>query len=610
MPNQKPLNIKQLQVQVRNANPATSVEALLQLSKHYNSSKSKSAFNYASKALQKAAKYKLLPQQLSANLELAKYYYHTATEYVVSMKYCEQAKTLITPQTPNHDLAEIYKVTGVNYHYLGEINKAQQNYLSSLDILLSINGSSYDDIKDIADLYYNLAILNRSHEASDLRKQYIDRAFQYYSKIDFPTGMARCADGLAIYYYYKNDFRAALEKLLVAIEIYKQIGNDQGIYMTCNNIGTLKIEMGHFDEGMKYLHQSLQLRKKTGNTVAVAIAYINIGTNWLEKKKEYKKALTYLKRGEKLLVEANSKVEQAPLLQAMGNCYAGLGNHKKAYGAMLNYIKLREELHKFELQKAYSDTKLRYDVELIEKDAIIDRLQNFEIATYIHRLEMSNNELRQFAHAVSHDLKEPLRTITGFSNLLEKKYKGKLDEQGHEYINYITTGATRLNDLVKDILDLSNINVTESTFVNVDLNKIFADVVKQMQPLIKQKNAAVTTGKLPIVHADKVQMHRLFTNIITNGINYNNSKMPQVKINSVKDGRYYKISFTDNGIGIPEQYRDKVFEIFQRLHHRENYNGTGMGLTVCKKIVDRHLGKIWVQENKPQGSVFYVSLPV
>jgi signal transduction histidine kinase len=610
MPTKNPLKIKQLQAQARTNNANTSVAALLQLSKHYNNQKSNTALKYAIQALDKAAKYKLKPQQLLANLELAKYYYHTATEYVTSMKYCEQAKALITTNTPSHELAEIYKVTGVNYHYLGEINKAQQNYLSSLDILLSLKATTYDEIKDIADLYYNMAILNRSEEASDLRKEYIDRAFQYYSKIDFPTGMARCADGLAIYYYYKNDYRAALEKLLVAIEIYKQIGNDQGIYMTCNNIGTLKIEMGQFDEGMKYLHQSLQLRKKTGNTVAVAIAYINIGTNWLEKKKEYKKALTYLKRGEKLLVEANSKVEQAPLLQAMGNCYAGLGNHKKAYQAMLDYIKLREELHKFELKKAYSDTKLRYDVELVEKDAIIDRLQNFEIATYIHRLEMSNNELRQFAHAVSHDLKEPLRTITGFSNLLEKKYKGRLDEQGDEYIKYITTGATRLNDLVKDILDLSNINVTESTLVNVDLNKVYADVVKQMQAVIKQKNAVIKSGKLPTVQADKVQMHRLFTNIITNAINYNNSKTPEVKIKSVKDGRYYKISFTDNGIGIPEQYHDKVFEIFQRLHHRENYSGTGMGLTVCKKIVDRHLGKIWVEKNKSEGSVFYVTLPI
>lgn len=610
MPGKSSLNIKQLQAQARAGNANTSVAALLQLSKHYNNQKSTTALKYAAQALEKAAKHKLQSQQLLANLELAKYYYHTATEYVTSMKYCEQAKALITTNTPNHELAEIYKVTGVNYHYLGEINKAQQNYLSSLDILLSLKATTYDEIKEIADLYYNMAILNRSPEASDLRKEYIDRAFQYYSKIDFPTGMARCADGLAIYYYYKNDFKAALEKLLVAIEIYRQIGNDQGIYMTCNNIGTLKIEMGHFDEGMKYLHQSLQLRKKTGNTVAVAIAYINIGTNWLEKKKDYKKALTYLKRGEKLLVEANSKVEQAPLLQAMGNCYAGLGNHKKAYQAMLDYIKLREELHKFELKKAYSDTKLRYDVELVEKDAIIDRLQNFEIATYIHRLEMSNNELRQFAHAVSHDLKEPLRTITGFSSLLEKKYKGKLDEQGHEYIKYITTGATRLNDLVKDILDLSNINVTESTLVNVDLNKVYAEVVKQMQPAIKQKNAAVKSGKLPTVQADKVQMHRLFTNIITNAINYNNSKTPEVKIKSVKDGRYYKLSFTDNGIGIPEQYHDKVFEIFQRLHHRENYSGTGMGLTICKKIVDRHLGKIWVEKNKPKGSVFYITLPI
>lgn len=607
MPVEKQINIGQLQALSRIANQA-GVQALVQLSEHYNRKRSKVALAYAKRALERAVSINNQAFIAKAHIQLAIYFSRTRTDYFSSMKHCEKALALRQHIHNKHDIADIYKVTGINYHYIGDVNRAQHNYMTALDTMLSLEKRNSEETKDIADLYYNLAILNKGENANELRRTYIEQAQKYYEEIKNLNGLARCADGMAVYWFYSKDYKQALVEMERALAIFSEIKDAEGIYLTYNNIGTLKIQEGKFEEGLDYLHKSLKLRKETGSPVSIAISYINIGNAWIDKRK-YKEALSYLRKAELLLRQAENKVQLATLMQSMSKCYDALGQHRKAYKAMSEYAEYRDGLHKFELKKAYADTKLHYDIELMERDALIDRLQNFEIASYIHKLEISNNELKQFAHIASHDLKEPLRTITGFANLLEKGYKDKLDEQAVEYIKYITTGAKRLNELVKDILNLSRINTAEQSLVPVDLNEVCSEVVAHVQTLVKERNAVIKYGKLPTIQADKTQMFQLFLNLIVNGIKYNNSSKPSITIKVAKDTGAYKFCFVDNGIGIPDEYREKVFEIFQRLHHRENYSGTGIGLTLCKKIVDRHKGKIWVEKNQPQGSVFIVMLP-
>lgn len=607
MPVEKQINIGQLQALSR-INSDAGVQALLQLSEHYNRKRSKIALSYAKRGLERAVTLNNQALIARAHIQLAIYFSRSRTDYFASMKHCEKALALKQHISNKRDLAEIYKVTGINYHYIGDINRAQYNYMTALDTMLSMEKRSSEETKDVADLFYNLAILNKGEDANELRRTYLEQAQKYYEEIKNRNGMARCADGMAVYWFYAKDYKQSLVEMERALAIFSEIKDREGVFLTYNNIGTLKIQEGKFEEGLEYLHKSLTLRKETGNPVSIAISYINIGNAWIDKKK-YKEALTYLRKAETLLRQAENKVQLAALMLSMSKCYDALGQHNKAYKAMKEYAEYRDGLHKFELKKAYADTKLQYDIELMERDALIDRLQNFEIASYIHKLEISNNELKQFAHIASHDLKEPLRTITGFANLLEKGYKHQLDEQAVEYIKYITTGAKRLNELVKDILNLSRINTVEQALTLVDLNDICKEVVTHIQTLIKEKNAVVKWGKLPKIHADRTQMFQLFLNLIVNGIKYNTSAKPVINVKVEKDGAYYKFCFIDNGIGIPDEYREKVFEIFQRLHHRENYSGTGIGLTLCKKIVDRHKGKIWVEKHQPQGSVFVVTLP-
>lgn len=604
----KQINIGQLQALSRIDNDA-GIQALLQLSEHYNRKRSKVALSYAKRALERAVTLNNQSLIAKAHIQLAVYFSRTRTDYFNSMKHCEKALALRQYINTKRDLAEIYKVTGINYHYIGDINRAQHNYMTALDTMLSMDRRTNEETKDVADLYYNLAILNKGENANELRRTYIEQAQKYYEAVGNKNGLARCADGMAVYWFYAEDYKQALVEMERALAIFSEIKDPEGIYLTYNNIGTLKIQEGKFEEGLEYLHKSLKLRKETGSPVSIAISYINIGNAWIDKKK-YKEALTYLRKAEILLRQAENKVQLATLMQSMSKCYDALGQHNKAYKSMKEYAEYRDGLHKFELKKAYADTKLHYDIELMERDALIDRLQNFEIASYIHKLEISNNELKQFAHIASHDLKEPLRAITGFANLLEKGYKDKLDAQAVEYIKYITTGAKRLNELVKDILNLSRINTAEQALTLVDLNDVCKEVVTHVQTLVKERNAVIKYARLPKIHADRTQMFQLFLNLIVNGIKYNTSGKPTINIKVAKEHGGYKFCFIDNGIGIPDEYREKVFEIFQRLHHRETYSGTGIGLTLCKKIVDRHKGKIWVEKNQPHGSVFIVVLPV
>ncbi len=592
----------------RSANNGDATLALLQLSNHYNQLHSKLGLAYATQALERAIRLDEKDLMGEAHLHLAVYFCRTQADYVTSLSHCQKALKFKTSFKKRRRLAEVFKTIGVNYHYLGKIQLAQENYKNALEILLSISEKTRDEVKDVADLYYNLAILNRSLETLHLRKEYLEEAQKFYNQVKFKAGLGRCFDGMTVYHFFAGNKKKAMEQFEKALEIFRRQKDKSGIYLSYNNIGTLKIKSGEFEEGLEFLEKSLQLRKLSRMPLSVAISHINIG-NALMDKKRFKDALPHLKAAESILRKTESRIELASLLNALARCYANLKQFEDAFATQKKFIDLQAELHRYELDKAYNDTSARYDVELLEKNATIDRLQNFEIASYIHRLEISNEELRQFAHAASHDLKEPLRTITSFVNLLEKHCERKIDDTGRDYLNYILSGTRRLDVLVKDLLNLSRINLSETPFAEVDLNAVFKDVVSSLATVIAERKVVLNCAKLPIISADKTQMYQLFLNLIGNAIKYNESDKPQIKISVEREAAHINLSFADNGIGIGEQYQEKVFDIFQRLHPREKYSGTGIGLTICKRIVDRHRGKIWIESKQGKGSVFYVSLP-
>lgn len=226
-------------------------------------------------------------------------------------------------------------------------------------------------------------------------------------------------------------------------------------------------------------------------------------------------------------------------------------------------------------------------------------------------LVTSNKELEQFAYVASHDLQEPLRMVTSFLSLLEKRYIGVLDEKGLNYINFAVDGAKRMRQIILDILEFSRINTNhDGNYESVDLKQIIDEISLLQSKLIKEKEAKIIFEELPKVHAIRHYIVQLFQNIISNALKYSKEDIPlQIIIKSEEFDDFYQIAITDNGIGIEQEYFEKIFIIFQRLHGKEKYEGNGMGLAIVKKIVDKLNGKIWVESQVDVGSTFYINIP-
>ena len=225
------------------------------------------------------------------------------------------------------------------------------------------------------------------------------------------------------------------------------------------------------------------------------------------------------------------------------------------------------------------------------------------------QLAKSNKDLQQFAYVASHDLQEPLRTVSNFIQLLQKRYQDKLDKDANEFINYAVNGVNRMRDLINDLLLLSRIKTRGKPFEEVDMNVVLNNVMSDLRNSIKEKNATITNDPLPEIIADRTQMRTILQNLISNALKFHGETPPRVHISGETKEKEWIFSVKDNGIGIDPQYFDRIFEIFQRLHTREEYDGTGIGLALCKKIIQRHKGKIWVESEENKGSTFYFSIP-
>jgi len=221
----------------------------------------------------------------------------------------------------------------------------------------------------------------------------------------------------------------------------------------------------------------------------------------------------------------------------------------------------------------------------------------------------SNAELEQFAYVASHDLQTPLRAISGYLNLLTKRCDGKLDADGDRFIQRTHANVLRMQRLINDLLTYSRLTTRAHPFQPTDCNQVVHEVVEVLQPVIEESGARVTHESLPTILADAGQLLQLFQNLIGNAIKFHDHRPPEVRVDAQRTDKGWLFSVKDNGIGIDPQYGERIFLIFQRLHTMDQYPGTGIGLAICKKIVERHGGHIWVESAPGQGTTFYFNLP-
>jgi signal transduction histidine kinase len=276
-----------------------------------------------------------------------------------------------------------------------------------------------------------------------------------------------------------------------------------------------------------------------------------------------------------------------------------IGILSKGFNSMLSQIEKAENNLK--------DINLGLEKRVKERTLELEAL-NKDLLAKSEELKASNEELEQFAYVASHDLQEPLRSISNFVGLLEESYSGKKDESTELFFKFITTATVKMQNLIKDLLDYSRVGRNIS-FTPVDCNEILKDTLSGLDSSIKESQATISSDILPVLSGNETELKRLFQNLISNALKFRKKDVaPEISISCEEKDTEYLFAIKDNGIGIEEKYIPKLFVIFQRLHSAEEYPGTGIGLTSCKKIVTLHKGKIWIKSKPGEGTTFYFTI--
>ena len=283
------------------------------------------------------------------------------------------------------------------------------------------------------------------------------------------------------------------------------------------------------------------------------------------------------------------------------------------------------EIRNFEFDIVYNDKKMRhmmgnatplYDENHNPNGSVsvfIDitrhKIAEMKMEALVKDLERSNRELEQFAYITSHDLKEPLRMISSFTQLLEKRYKSKIDQDADEFIGFIVDGAKRMQNLLDDLLEYARLTTADKKYEKIQMDDVVEESINNLKIAIDESDADIKYDKLPRLFINRTEMVQLFQNLIGNSIKFRTKKTPKIHISVEDKGNKYVFSVKDNGIGINPKYQKKIFKMFQRLHTIDEYDGTGIGLSITKKIVENHKGFIWVKSEVGIGSKFFFSIP-
>jgi len=272
----------------------------------------------------------------------------------------------------------------------------------------------------------------------------------------------------------------------------------------------------------------------------------------------------------------------------------------RGYKEMVGALKQRtNELD--ETNRKLSELNETLETKVAEKSAAAEKKSQ--------ELVRVNHELEQFVHAAAHDLKEPLRTITSYVQLLQRSYQSVKDDEAQEYVHYVVEGTHRLQELIDDLLSYTRLNDRSQPHQLVEMPKVFREALSSLETVIKETGAQVTADGLPSVTANRAHMSLLLQNLISNALKFHGKDPPKIHVSARRDAGQWVFSVSDNGIGIDRKYFDKLFVVFQRLNTRDEYPGTGMGLALCRKIIEQLNGKIWLESEVGKGTVFYFAIP-
>lgn len=513
---------------------------------------------YESKALNTAA----IPYAVNGDYKVAFEYMYAALEISESLDLRK-----ITAST----LVNIGNIFAALYSY----EEAIKNYKRVLD-----NYRQELNPESVGITYFNLGSAYKALEDLNHAESCYKKALEIGQKLEYKLLISRIYFELVQIYILRNDLDTAIAYSFEAEKIYPKEGNQPSIETYMANQCQLSYLRKEYDTALEY-----------GNK---AIFYCIRQNNLKTLKRTYK---------------------------AMADVCKALKNYEEAVYYLEKFNATSEEFMLQMRQRRTIDLEIQYaikdkenEIERLQQELELDKVKlqyQEEITVQNNKLKMSNEALRQFTYAISHDLKEPLRMISSFSNIWYKRHKNTMDETDEEYFKYIKNGSIRMANMLQGLLEFATIGQKAQAKTQVDMNKIVADIRTILYVKIQENEAVFEVGQLPTIETHRVLLFQLMQNLISNAIKFKKTEIPPIiKIKCKTEEKRYVISVMDNGIGIEEKHLDTIFKIFKRLHTNDEYEGTGIGLSLCQKITHHLNGKLWVESKIGEGSTFYFSLPL
>jgi len=513
-----------------------------------------------------------------------------------------------------------FRNLGVIYWGQDQFSQALKNFLHAHEILERCDFSKITDPVLLWDksltLYNVVASIGGVHISlgnMSAALVYTREAQAIADSIGHPYGVAY-AEGLnARILAYDGRLNEALVSTEHAVEIYKQMGLKREWTSFSVNVADLLITLGKPNRALQVLDRTEPVARDINSPSLMRDIYY-LQSQVLEELGNIETAFQQYKRYVQLNDSLRSEDQISALarmepLQEVEESKARIKDlqeenesSRRKFGIVIFFSSLILMLGLLYLVYHRNRTLRNVNKVLAKK--------NEEIKRQNERLASSNDDLRQFAHVVSHDLREPLRSIGSFATLLQRRYAGKIDHDADEFIHFITAGVKRMDTLLADLMAYSVVGIFNQELRQVDTNAVIQGIIESITRDRGNPGARIQISNLPTIIANPRQIQQLFQHLVDNAIKFRSEAPPEIRIEATKQGSYYLFSVRDNGIGMDEAYKDKIFGVFLRLHTKKSkYKGTGIGLSICKKIVEQHKGKIWIDSELGIGTTVFFTLP-
>jgi signal transduction histidine kinase len=501
-------------------------------------------------------------------------------------------------------------------HSIGNDYKTAMSYfLEALDRAIAINyrKSIADTLINIGTIYANL----QNHEEALARYQTI---LEDYHDVLAVSTLAIVYNNVGNIFYLLEDAKQAKTYFEKSLEFAIASQYQEMTALAYTQISRVYRMEGNTDDALVFAERARHLMEEKGETSGLQLNLINLAQLHYDLV-DLDSAIGLANQGLEVAEKAGDDVNRMKAMRLLSTIYASQKDFQRAYHYQNDYSTLQDKVVKEQSRLHAIDIEIRYDIR--EKQRQIEQLkrenefqgklivQGEQIAEQNTQLVFANEELQQFAYIVSHDLKEPLRMIASYAQLIMFRYKNVVDENFQTYLDFMSEGVTRMNSLLDGLLQYGTVGKEKEEQEDVDIQEVIDAAAFNLKLLIRETNAEIEIGKMPIIIAHPSRMTQLFQNLINNAIKFRAAEVtPKINITCSKKGKFYHFKVVDNGIGIEPEHRERIFAIFQRLHTRQKYEGTGIGLSICQKIVQHLGGQIWVEDSELGGSAFCFDIPV